>query len=58
MHTFDVNTQEAVAGRSLKFQVSLVYIVSSRPVRILSQKERGGGTQNLGDHPKRRCMVW
>jgi hypothetical protein len=33
IYTFNPSTQEAEAGRSLEFQVSLVYTVSSRTVK-------------------------
>jgi hypothetical protein len=32
-HSFSLSSQDTEAGRSLEFQASLVYIVSSRTVR-------------------------
>jgi hypothetical protein len=37
-HTYNCSTQEAEADGSLEFEMSLVYTVSSRTVRLKSQK--------------------
>jgi YHS domain-containing protein len=42
-HTFNPSTQEAEAGGSLEFEVSLVYRVSSRTVRATQGNPVSGG---------------
>ncbi|MCV4939129.1 hypothetical protein OFC17_30570, partial [Escherichia coli] len=45
-HTFNPNTWEAEAGRSLEFKVSLVYIASSRTARAIQQRDHVSGENN------------
>jgi hypothetical protein len=44
IHTFNSSTQEAEAGGSLEFEVSLVYEMSSRTTRTIQSSRTASAT--------------